>query len=88
MGTDAFLRRALRPTKDTPGRDRSASTAMSGFGILKGRMGRTQKMCQKREEATLWPPCCCFMTHSGVMVTHFWRLGENAVVGGHTCAPA
>ena len=49
MRTDAFLRHELRATKDTPGRGRSASTATSGFGILKGRMGRTQKMRQKGE---------------------------------------
>ena len=34
MRTYAFLRRALRATKDTPGRGRLASTATSGFGIL------------------------------------------------------
>jgi len=39
MRRDAFLRRALRATKDTPGRGRSASTATSGFGILKVEWG-------------------------------------------------
>jgi len=47
MRTDAFLRRAPRSTKDTPGRDRSASTAMSGFGILRVEWGGPKKCIRK-----------------------------------------
>ena len=55
MRTDAFLRCALRATKDTPGRGRLASTATSGFGILKVEWGGRKK-CDIKENKSRYNP--------------------------------
>jgi len=55
MQTDAFLRRAPRATRDTPGRGRSVSTAMSGFGILGVEWGGCKRCVRKANKSRYDP---------------------------------
>ena len=56
MRTDASPRRALRVTKDTPGRGRLTSMATSGFGILNFKWGGGKKEVVRKKNKSRFNP--------------------------------